>query len=74
METWMGDGEEGGDVLAIPGEFLETMRERVGCCSDSLVPSDRPLSSVLNGFRGLNRSERELEFSEPLNLEIVIGG
>jgi hypothetical protein len=73
METGVRDREQGGDILAIPGEFLQSMRESKGGSSDSSVPRDGPFSSIFDEFGGLNLSKRELEVPELFNFEVVVG-
>ena len=70
----MGDREEIDNVLSIAGEFHVSVRKGEGDSSDCLVPGDRPVSSVLDEFGGLNRSKSDFHVPEFFSLEVVIGG
>ena len=74
MDGGVGDGEKVDDVFSVAREFCMSVREGEGDCSDSSVPSDRPVSSVLDGLHGLNRSKSDFEVAEFLCFEVVIGG
>ena len=50
------------------------MRESKCNSSDSLVPGDGPVSSILDNFGRFNHTKREPEVPEFLNSEVVIGG
>ena len=50
------------------------MGESEDCSSNRSVPGNGPVSSILDSLGRLNRSKRDLDVSESLNLEVVMGG
>ena len=72
MEAGVSDGKHGDDVLSITCKFLQSMWESKRGCPDGSVPGNRPLSSVLDNFRGLNRSKSEFEVSEFFHFELIV--
>jgi hypothetical protein len=72
MEAGMSNGEHGDDVLPISGKFLQSMRESESGRFDSSVPGNRPFSTVLDDFSGLNRSKSEFEVSEFFHFEFIV--
>ena len=74
MDGGVGDCEEVDDVFSIAGEFHVSVREGERNGSDRLVPGDRPVSSILDEFGGLNRSKSDFHVPELFCLEVVVGG
>ena len=68
----MGDREEIDDVLPIASEFLQSVWEGKYNGSNSSVPGNGPVSSVLDSFSWFDGSKRYLKLSELLDLEVVI--
>jgi hypothetical protein len=66
--------EERYDVLPVVCKLDEPMREGEHCCSDGSVPSDSPVSSIGNSFRGLNHSARDLDVAKLLSFDFIICG
>ena len=68
----MGNGEEIDDVFSITGEFLLSVRKGKESGSDCPIPHNRPVSTIFDNFRWLNRSKGNLEVSEFLNFGVIV--
>jgi hypothetical protein len=74
VEHLIGCGEKRCDVLSIVREFIKPMREGVHCGSNSLLPSDCPVSTIHDRFGGLNHSKRDFEIFDCFGLNVIVGG
>jgi hypothetical protein len=74
MEAGVSDGEQRGDILSICREFVESVREGIGGCSDSTIPGNGPFPSITDAFGRFNRSKREFEVPQLFDLDVIVGG
>ena len=68
------DCEQVNDIFSIAREFLNPVGECEDGRSNGPIPRNRPISPILNDFRGLDGSERDFEVSKFLDFGIVMGG